>query len=558
MLWCPLCLFVSRVHIDLSAISLELLTATSQVQFGIKYDDTMRLSELVATSRSVTESSGRLQKIDHLASLLKRLPPGELEIAIDFLSGSARQGSIGVGRAAIVAARGVAPAVAPVLELAEVDLAFERVAAASGAGSAGAKTGILRDLLSRATREEQEFLVRVMFGELRQGALEGILAEAVARAAGVSAARIRRAAMLSGDLARVARAALIEGEATLDTMVVRPFQPVQPMLAASAADVDQAVRELGEASFEYKLDGARIQVHKVGDEARVFSRNLREVTAAVPEVVDAVLALPARDIILDGEAIALRSDLTPHPFQVTMRRFGRRLDVDRQKQALPITPFFFDCLYLDGEALIDVPLSRRVEALEELTPAASRVPRIVTATPAAAAEFLARARATGHEGVMAKALDGSYAAGRRGQAWLKVKPVRTLDLVVLAVEWGSGRRTGTLSNLHLGARDADRGGFVMLGKTFKGLTDEMRAWQTQKLLELEIVRDAYVVHVRPELVVEIAFNDIQESPQYPGRLALRFARVKRYRMDKTAAEADTFTTIQQIYKEMTGLEPPVP
>lgn len=517
----------------------------------------MYLSELVATSRSVTQSSSRLQKIDHLAALLKRVPSGELETAIAFLSGSTRQGRIGIGGAAIMGAHGAAPAETMTLELTDVDAAFDRVAGASGIGSAAAKARILRDLLARATRDEQDFLVRLMFGELRQGALEGVLVEAVAHASGLGAARIRRAAMLAGELAPVARAALVDGEHALDALVVRPFQPVQPMLAASAANIDDALIELGEALLEYKLDGARIQVHKVGDEVRVFSRQLRDVTAAVPEVVEAALALPARDIILDGEAIALRSDGTPHPFQMTMRRFGRRLDVDRLRQTLPIAPFFFDCLYVDGDTLIDAPLSRRTEMLGQMTTSATQVPRIVTARPGEAAQFLAGARAAGHEGVMAKALDGLYAAGRRGQAWLKVKPARTLDLVVLAVEWGSGRRKGMLSNLHLGARDGERGGFVMLGKTFKGLTDDMLAWQTKKVLELEIARDTYVVHVRPELVVEIAFNDIQESPRYPGRLALRFARVKRYRTDKTAAEADTFTSVQQIYKEMTGLQPPL-
>jgi DNA ligase-1 len=515
----------------------------------------VRLSELVSTSQSVAESSGRLQKIDHLASFLKRVPPAEIEIAIDFLSGSPRQGRIGIGYAAVSDARGAQPAEHATLELNDVDAVFERVGSWSGAGSAGAKAAALRDLLGRATRDEQDFLVRLMFGELRQGALEGILVEAVARASGITATRVRRAAMLAGDFASVARAALVEGEAALDALVIRPFQPVQPMLATSAAGVDEALAEVGEGLLEYKLDGARIQAHKSGDEVRVYSRNLRDVSAAVPEVIEAMRAVPARDIIVDGEVIALRPNGTPHPFQITMRRFGRKLEVDRLRQTLPVTPFLFDCLYLDGEALIDDPLSRRAKILDDLLPA-MRVPSRITAKADEAAAFLEKARSAGHEGVMAKSLESPYAAGRRGQAWLKVKPARTLDLVVLAVEWGSGRRRGTLSNLHLGARDDRRGGFVMLGKTFKGLTDEMLAWQTRKLLELEMARDAYVVHVRPELVVEIAFNDIQESPHYPGRLALRFARVKRYRTDKPSAEADTFATIQRIYQEMTGLPPP--
>jgi DNA ligase-1 len=318
------------------------------------------------------------------------------------------------------------------------------------------------------------------------------------------------------------------------------------MLADSAADVDEAMDALGEAALEYKLDGARIQVHKADDEVRVFSRTLRDVTVAVPEVVALARALPVREAILDGEVIALTPDGHPRPFQVTMRRFGRRLDVNRLREELPLTPFLFDVLYLDGDPLLDEPLTRRVAMLADRLPQANLVPRLVTAKADAAAAFAAQALAAGHEGVMAKSVDGLYAAGRRGSAWLKVKPAQSLDLVILAAEWGSGRRRGKLSNLHLGARDDQRGGFVMLGKTFKGLTDEMLAWQTTRLLELEIARDEHTVYVRPDLVAEIAFNDVQVSPQYPGGLALRFARVKRYRTDKTGAEADTFTAVQRM------------
>jgi DNA ligase-1 len=517
----------------------------------------MRLGDLVSASQSVAATSGRLEKIAHLGELLRRVPPDEIAIVIPFLSGAARQGRIGIGGALLSTLRDVPPADAPSLELADVDAAFDRIAAAAGTGSASTRAQLLRQLLGRATRAEQDFLIRLLFGELRQGALEGVLMDAVARASGIPLARVRRAAMLAGDLAPVARAALAGGDAALAQFILQPFQPVQPMLADSASDVADALTTLGEASFEYKLDGARIQVHKVGDEVRVYSRNLRDVTAAVPEVVTIARAMPARDIVLDGEAIALRPDGTPHPFQITMRRFGRTLDVDALKADLPITPMFFDALYLDGDPLVDEPLARRVSLLDERLTAANRVPRIVTADPGAAAAFAARAIASGHEGVMAKAIDGVYAAGRRGQAWLKVKQARTLDLVILAVEWGSGRRKGMLSNLHLGARDDERGGFVMLGKTFKGLTDEMLAWQTKTFLELEIARDSYTVYLRPEVVAEIAFNDIQASSQYPGGLALRFARVKRYRSDKTAAEADTFATIQRIYQQTTGPPPPV-
>jgi len=333
---------------------------------------------------------------------------------------------------------------------------------------------------------------------------------------------------------------------------VRPFQPVRPMLAGSADDLDQALRELGDASLEYKLDGARIQVHKSGDDVRVYSRSLRDVTGAVPEVVGAARAIPAREIILDGEAIALKDDGTPHPFQTTMRRFGRRLDVDRLQTALPISPVFFDCLYVDGDPLIDQPLSRRAALLAGMMPSNLIVPRIASASPELAAAFADRAVAMGHEGVMAKAVDGLYVAGRRGQAWLKVKRARTLDLVVLAVERGSGRRSGSLSNLHLGARDTERGGFVMLGKTFKGLTDEILSWQTRKLQELATERSDYVVHVRPELVVEIAFDGLQQSRTYPGGLALRFARVRRYREDKPASEADSIGFVRSLYERSGG------
>ena len=509
----------------------------------------MRLADLVAVSHAVADTSGRLEKIDRLAALLQRLPPEEIEIVIAFLTGSTRQGRIGVGGAVISTAHDVAPAASASLELRDVDEAFGIVAATAGAGSTGAKTQTLRELFARATRDEQTFLAHLLFGELRQGALEGVLVEAVARASGIPAARVRRAAMLAGALAPAARAALVDGAEkndALSRLSFQLFQPIQPMLADTAADVDAALAELGDASLEYKLDGARIQVHKAGDEVKVYSRSLRDVSAAVPEVIEIVRALPAREMILDGEAIALRPDGTPHPFQITMRRFGRKLDVEAQRRELPIVPMFFDVLYLDGRPLIDEPHGRRVSALGEQVSGRWLVPRLVTSRAGEAAAFLARSLVAGHEGVMAKAVGGAYAAGTRGQAWLKIKRVHTLDLVVLAVEWGHGRRRGTLSNLHLGARDAEHGGFVMLGKTFKGLTDEMLAWQTKKCLELEISRDAYTVYVRPELVVEIAFNDVQVSPQYPGGVALRFARVKRYRPDKAAAEADTLATVQRL------------
>jgi DNA ligase-1 len=512
----------------------------------------VRLADIVATSNGVAKTDARLRKVEQLASLLKRLPADEIEIGVAFLSGSLPQGRIGVAGSVVASGRSAAAAATSVLELKEVNRRFDQIAAVSGPGTARRKSELLRDLLNRATADEQDFLIRLLFGELRQGALEGVLAEAIARAAGLPADRIRRAAMMAGSLGPVARAALTDGDRNLSDFSLRLFQPVQPMLAESAADVEAALADLGEASIEYKLDGARIQVHKSGDDIRVFTRNLRDVSDSIPEVVEAVGGLPVREVVLDGEAIALRADATPHPFQVTMRRFGRKLDVPAMRQSLPVVPVFFDCLLVDGVPLIDEPYSKRAAVLSERIPGELVVPRIVTAKADEAASFLERAMRSGHEGVMVKGVNGAYAAGRRGQAWLKVKRARTLDLVVLAAEWGHGRRRGTLSNLHLGARDSDHGGFVMLGKTFKGLTDAMLAWQTTRLLELEIARDNYTVFVRPELVVEIAFNDIQKSPVYPGGLALRFARVKRYRTDKAATDADTIGTVRDIYQQTTG------
>ncbi len=505
----------------------------------------MRLAELVGTSAGVAEVSGRLEKIRRLADLLTRLDEGEIEPAVAFLSGSTRQGRIGVGYAAIASASDVPPSESATLEIQDVDAAFASLVQVAGKGSAGERTRILRSLFAQSTAAEQDFLRRLLHGELRQGALEGILIEGIARAGKVDAPRVRRAAMMAGDLGPVARAALTTGTAALDAFAVQLMRPVRPMLAESGTSVGEAIGQLGDASLEYKIDGARVQVHKTGDDVAIFSRTLNDVTASAPDIVAIVRALPARELVLDGEVIALKPDGKPHPFQITMRRFGRKRDIDRGREELPLTPFFFDCLYADGAVLLDEPLERRVEMLDAMAHA-HVIPRIIRPTADVAEAFAREALERGHEGVMAKALTAPYAAGRRGASWLKVKPARTLDLVVIAVEWGHGRRHGWLSNLHLGARDPDTNGFVMLGKTFKGMTDEMLAWQTEKLLSLEIARDAYTVHVRPELVVEVAFNEIQTSPVYPGGLALRFARVKRYRTDKSAAEADTIQTVRAI------------
>jgi len=506
----------------------------------------MLLDEIVRTSSDVASASGRLAKIGLLAGLLRRLTPADVDIAIPLLSGELRQGRIGLGPATIWAARPPVGAQAATLTLADIDETFARIAGTTGAGSAGTRQTLLGGLLQRATTPEQDFLMRVLAGELRQGALAGVLLEAVAKASDIRSATIRRAAMRAGALASVAQAALLHGEAGLSSFDVRIFNPVQPMLAQSADNLDAALDTLGgELALEWKLDGARIQVHKAGDEVRVFTRNLRDVTTAVPEVVDVCRALPVKEAIFDGEVIALRPDDSPHPFQTTMQRFGRRLDVDRLRVELPLTPFLFDLLYVDGESFLDHPQAARMARLTSVA-SALVVPSLIRPTREQATQFLADTLERGHEGLMAKALDASYSAGRRGQSWIKVKVARTLDLVVLAAEWGHGRRRGMLSNLHLGARDPAGGGFVMLGKTFKGLTDEMLAWQTTRFLELETSRDAHTVYLRPELVVEIAFNDLQESPHYPGGLALRFARVKGYRSDKSASEADTIDTLRAI------------
>ena len=505
----------------------------------------MLLAEVVETSQRVTETSRRLEKIELLATLLKRLESEESEIAVAFLCGYTRQGRIGIGSAALRDS-GAAPAETPLLEIREVDRAFASLAAVEGRGAEAQRRDRLRALMALATAAEQRFLTALLFGEIRQGALEGVMVEALARASGAPAQDVRRAVMLAGDIARVARSVLQEGPAGLAQYTIQLFRPVQPMLAQTAEDVEGALGDLGEAALEYKFDGARVQVHRSGDEVVIFSRALNDVTAAVPEIVEAVRALPGRDLILDGEIISLTSDGRPQPFQVTARRFGRKLDLDRMRAELPLTPYWFDLLYLNGQPLIDEPQSQRFGTLASLAPAASIVPHLVTADAEKGAEFLHSALERGNEGIMAKAIGASYAAGARGQSWLKIKRAHTLDLAILAAEWGSGRRQGWLSNLHLGARDTEKGGFAMLGKTFKGLTDEMLTWQTEQFLKLEIGRDNYTVYVEPRLVAEIAFNDIQISTRYPSGMALRFARVKRYRPDKTAAEADTVESVRKI------------
>ena len=509
----------------------------------------MNLSDIVNTSTVVASTSSRGKKVELLADVLRRLAPNEVPIAIGFLTGWPRQGKLGIGWATLDAARPPNAAEAATLTVAEVDQAFTALKSVKGSNSAAQRRRLLGDLMARATSAEQQFLFALGVGEVRQGALEGVMTEAVAKAANLPADRVRRAAMLAGDLGAVAEAVLAEGEAGLSHWSLQIFRPVQPMLADSAPNVLEALQEFGDgvaAALEWKLDGARIQVHKQGDRVAIYTRSLNDVTPAVPEVTEAVRAFPAEELILDGEVIALDAAERPLPFQVTMRRFGRRLDVDALRAQLPVAPFFFDILRLDGDDLLDLQLHQRLTRLDAIVPVSMRVPRTVTADVEEAKRFEAGALERGHEGLMAKSLSAPYAAGRRGSAWLKVKTARTLDLVVLAVEWGSGRRKGWLSNIHLGARDPANGGFVMLGKTFKGMTDETLEWQTKELLARETRREGHIVHVRPELVVEVAFNEVQRSPHYPGGVALRFARIKGYRHDKRAEEADTIESVLEL------------
>ena len=500
----------------------------------------MLLNLLVETSEKVASTSGRLAKTKLLAELLKQAAPDEIEAVIAYLSGTIRQAKVGVGWATLQAARSSPPRES-VLTIKDVDNTLDLVANASGKGSAATKTKLLRELFGRATEQEQDFLFRLLTGELRQGALELIMVEAVAKALELPAADVRRAAMLSGDLGAVAKA----GTHGLAQFRVRLFRPIKPMLAQTANDVAEALERSSPAAFEYKFDGARIQVHKQGDDVKVFSRLMNDVTVAVPEVVDAARKLEVKEVILDGEAIALTTDNRPLPFQTTMRRFGRKLDVETLQGELPLVPFFFDILYLDGESLMDQPYSTRFKVLSQHV--CQRPPRLVTADKQEAQRFFEEAIKAGHEGLMVKRLDARYEAGGRTWDWIKVKKANTLDLVVLAAEWGHGRRKGWLSNLHLGARDP-AGGFVMLGKTFKGMTDELLEWQTKKLQELETRREGIVVFVRPELVVEVAFNGLQESSVYPGGLALRFARVVQYRQDKKPEEADTIEMVRRLHQ----------
>lgn len=505
------------------------------------------LVRLAEVSRRVGALSARKAKIQELAALLRELLPEERRSAVLYLSGDTPWGRIGVGQALLRQAAASPPAQQPSMAVAGLDRMLDELAAHGGAGSSARRAALLRGLFGTLTATEQDFVRGLLMGELRQGALAGVMTDALALAADVPAETIREASMYAPDLGTLASAVLGSGTAGLEQFRFALFSPVAPMLAQTAADTDDALEILGgKAAFEWKMDGARIQLHRRDGNVRIFTRTLNEVTGALPEIVEAAQSFPAGEFALDGEAIVIDEAGRPAAFQVTMRRFGRRLHVERMRVELPIAGFFFDCLSLEGSSLVALDTQRRFEALSRIVPEGMRMPRLVTSSAADAAAFYAAAVAAGHEGVMAKALDAPYRAGNRDARWLKIKRAHTLDLVVLAAEWGHGRRTGTLSNLHLGALDSATGQYVMLGKTFKGLTDAMLRWQTGELLKRETHRDDWTVYVRPELVVEVAFSGLQASSRYPGGLALRLARVRRYREDKTAAGADTLETVRRL------------
>lgn len=503
--------------------------------------------EVARTSRLVAATTRRSAKVTALAELLAGAAPGEIEPVVSFGIGAAPQGRIGVGWATM---RDVLPepAVEPTLTIGDVDRAVGEIASIVGDGSVARRRDELRRLLAAATEAEQQLLRSILGGELRQGALDGVMTAAVAKAAGVKVAEVRRAAMFAGSLPVAARVALVDGAPGLRSIELEPARPVQPMLASTSADVAEALAATGPASVEWKLDGVRVQAHRAGDRIRLFTRNLNDVTERLTGVVDLVRDLPGGDLVLDGEVLGVDAEGGPRRFQDTMGDFGAEPGASGEARGGGLRVFFFDVLHA-GASVIDEPLRQRRELLGEIVPAASRLPSIVTADAVEAQEFLDRSIGAGHEGVMVKAIASPYDAGRRGGAWRKVKPVYTFDLVVLAVEWGHGRRQGWLSNLHLGAR-GDDGSFVMVGKTFKGLTDELLHWQTERFLDLRIGDEGgpgrQVVHVRPEQVVEIAVDGVQRSTRYPGGVALRFARVRGYRHDKTSADADTIDRVRAL------------
>ena len=506
------------------------------------------LADIVAASRDVAATRSRTKKIARFAELLPQFSSDELPAAVGFLCGELRQGRLGVGHRTLQALRSEPEPAASAVTVLELDAVFQALEDLSGKGVASERERLLSALFARLNAEERDFVVRLILGELRQGALESIVLDALAQASGVSSEAVRRAMLFAGSVADVAVSAFRGGEAELAAFSVRLFRPLRPMLAQSAKDPSEALSRTAPAAIEHKLDGARIQLHREGERVAIYSRYGNDLSDAVPEIVELGRSFAAQSLVLDGEVIALRADGRPQPFQVTMQRVGRKLGVAAAREDLPLRAFFFDCMFLDGQVLVERPNAERWQALCGAVPEGARVNRTEVSSTGEADAVLEAALASGNEGVVVKSLASTYEAGRRGAGWVKVKPAPTLDLVVLAVEWGSGRRKGLLSNLHLGARDPETGGFVMLGKTFKGLTDATLKWQTEKLLELATERGEWVVKVRPELVVEIAFDGLQKSSTYPGGLALRFARVKRYREDKPASDADTIQFVRELYE----------
>jgi ATP-dependent DNA ligase I len=508
--------------------------------------ESMLLAAVADVSRAVSQTSSRLAKVAALAEVLRAATADEVPVLVAYLSGELSQRQIGVGYASL---RSVPPpAETPSLTVLDVDAACTRIGAVTGKGANTERKRLLDELFVGATKEEQSFLVRLLSGELRQGALDGVMTDAVAKAADVPGPAVRRAVMLSGSLSAAAQAALSEeGSAALSAFGLQVGRPLKPMLASSEPTIEEALAKIGgEVAVEWKLDGIRVQAHLADGNVKLFTRSLDDITDRLPEVVTAMGALPVTDAVFDGELIALKADGRPYAFQDTASRAASEIDAKTGKGTVPLSAFLFDALHLDGTDLIDRPYAERHAALAQVVPEAMLMPRLVTADPEAGQAFFQEAVDYGHEGVVVKSLTSPYAAGRRGAGWIKVKPRHTLDLVVLAVEWGSGRRKGWLSNLHLGARDPETGGWVMLGKTFKGLTDELLKWQTERFQQLEDRRDSYTVYVRPEQVVEIAFDGVQRSTRYPGGVALRFARVIRYRDDKPAEEADTIDAVKSL------------
>ncbi|HET9929557.1 MAG TPA: ATP-dependent DNA ligase [Polyangiaceae bacterium] len=513
----------------------------------------MRFEELAIASREIGDTRSRLKKIERLSVLFTALAPIEIEPAVALLSGEPRQGRIGVGGALLSRLFSQPTSSTASVSVEEVDAALQRFSELNGPGSARERELVLGALFSRLTELERAFLAGVLGGGLRQGALEGVVLEAVAKAARVPMEALRRALLFAGNVHVVAREALTNGGAGLGGFALTLFQPLRPMLADTAPTLAEALEQEPRAALEYKLDGARIQLHKRGQDIAVFSRHGQDVTARVPEIVASAREFPANELLLDGEAIAFAANGRPLPFQTTMQRFGRQKNVETARESIPLSQVYFDCLYKDGKLLVDRPNEERFAALRDSIAAPLVVPRQVVDDAKLAERFVSSALEAGHEGVLVKSLRASYDAGRRGSTWLKLKPVHTLDLVVLAAEWGSGRRKGYLSNIHLGARDPVGGGFVMLGKTFKGMTDAMLQWQTKRFQELVEEPGEYVVKLRPEVVVEIAFDGVQESSQYEGGLSLRFARVKSYREDKRPEEADTIARVREIFERSRGV-----